>query len=545
MMNSNRKMLHITIKKIMLRRQIVSNIKKKFNEVTKQSESVEIPSKAGINQWIGLVVLAFPTLIMSMDISVLFLALPHLADDLSPSSTQMLWIVDIYGFVLAGLLITMGKVADQIGRRKLLIIGGAMFGIASILIAYSNSAEMLIVSRALLGIAGATLMPSTLSLIRHMFRDAKQRSSAISVWMMCFMIGGIIGPIVGGLMLEWFWWGSVFLLGIPFMLLLLVTGPILLPEYKSSNAGKLDLISAIMSLLAILAIVYGIKNTAEQGAQLSFILIIAAGLLISWMFVHRQNQVTEPLIDLKLFRTPAFSGALFILLFGLLTISGLNLYIAQYLQLVKGLSPMEAGLWLVPFAAGIIFSSIVASLIARRIAPAYVIGTGLVISSIGLLLLTQIESTSGMTPLIIGSIIFAIGISPLTVLGTDVIVGSAPPEKAGSASAISETSSELGAALGIAIMGSIATAVYKQHVSEFLPDGISPSAAEATEESLVTALEVAGSLPEGTANKLLNITKEAFTNGINTIAAISAALVILLAIFTVIMLRHVQPSGKE
>ncbi|WP_152658230.1 MFS transporter [Oceanobacillus sp. CFH 90083] len=523
----------------------MNNNKKKMKAEKKQKESVKIPSKAGMKQWIGLAVLALPTLIMTMDISVLFLALPHLAADLAPSSTQMLWIVDIYGFVLAGFLVIMGKLADRIGRRKLLMIGATLFGIASILVAYSNSAEMLIVSRALLGIAGATLMPSTLSLIRHMFQDAKQRSSAISVWMMCFVVGSVIGPIVGGLMLEWFWWGSVFLLGVPFMLLLLVTGPVLLPEYKDLKSEKLDLISAVMSLLAILAIVYGIKNIAEQGFQVSLVLIIAAGLLIGWAFVHRQNRMDDPLIDMRLFRTPAFSGALCILLLGLLTISGLNLYIAQYLQLVQALSPLIAGLWLVPFAAGVIIGSIAAPLIARRISPAYVIGISLVIASAGLLFLTQVEPTSGLTILIVGSVIFAIGISPLTVLGTDLIVGSAPPEKAGSASAISETSAELGAALGIAIMGSIATAVYQRQVSGSLPADVSSSAAEATEESLVGALEVTDSVPADTANKLLTLAQEAFTNGINTIAAVSAVLVILLAIFSVIMLRHVRPSGEE
>lgn len=510
-----------------------------------KTKSVEAPSKAGIRQWLGLAVLALPTLIMAMDITVLFLALPHLAADLAPSNTQMLWIVDIYGFVLAGFLVIMGKLADRIGRRKLLLIGATVFGITSILVAYSNSAEMLIVTRALLGFAGATLMPSTLSLIRHMFQDARERSSAISVWMMCFVVGSIIGPIVGGLMLEWFWWGSVFLLGVPFMLLLLVTGPILLPEYKDSNAGRIDLISAVMFLLAILAVVYGIKNIAEQGLQVSLVSTIAAGLFIGWGFVRRQNRMADPLIDMKLFRTPAFSGALCILLIGLLTIGGLNLYVAQYLQLVQELSPLNAGLWLLPFAIGVIISSAAAPLIARRISPAYVIASGLVIACVGLLFITQVESTSGLTVLIVGSVIFAIGISPLTVLGTDLIVGSAPPEKAGSASAISETSAELGSALGIAIMGSIATAVYQRQISSFLPEDLSSSMAEAAGESLVGALEVTEQLPAGAANGLIISAQEAFTSGLNAIAVTCSVLVMLLSVFTIIMLRNVRPSNEN
>ncbi|TNJ63663.1 MFS transporter [Paenibacillus hemerocallicola] len=255
-----------------------------------------VPSRAGRREWIGLAVLALPTLLLSLDMSVLYLAMPQLAEDLAPSSTQFLWIMDIYGFLIAGFLVTMGTLGDRIGRRKLLMIGAAAFGIASMLAAYSSSAEMLIVNRALLGIAGATLMPSTLALISNMFKDPGQRGIAISVWMSCFMVGVAIGPLIGGLLLEQFWWGSVFLLGVPIMLLLLIAAPLLLPEYRDSKAEKMDLASVGLFLAAILPIVYGLKEFAKAGALewQPVALLLFGGLVAVW-FVRRQQTLTSPL----------------------------------------------------------------------------------------------------------------------------------------------------------------------------------------------------------------------------------------------------------
>ncbi len=216
---------------------------------------------AGRREWIGLAVLALPTLLASLDMSVLFLALPHLSADLGANSSQQLWILDIYGFMLAGFLVTMGTLGDRIGRRRLLMFGATAFGLASIVAAWSTSAEMLILARAALGIAGATLMPSTLALIRNMFHDARQRGVAIAVWMSCFMVGTAIGPLIGGVMLSMFWWGSVFLLAVPVMVILLVAAPTLLPEYRDAAAGRVDLTSVVLSLAAILPVIYGLKES--------------------------------------------------------------------------------------------------------------------------------------------------------------------------------------------------------------------------------------------------------------------------------------------
>ena len=216
-------------------------------------------------EWIGLAVLALPTLLLSVDVSVLFLALPKLSAALGADAIEQLWILDIYSFLLAGLLITMGNVGDRIGRRKLLLIGGAGFAAASVLAAFSTTPEMLIASRALLGIAGATLAPSTMALIRNMFQDPRQMGIAIGVWFTCFMGGMLVGPIIGGVLLEHFWWGSAFLLGVPVMLLLLVLGPRFLPEYKAAEPGRIDPLSVALSLVAVLLVIWGLKELARSG----------------------------------------------------------------------------------------------------------------------------------------------------------------------------------------------------------------------------------------------------------------------------------------
>jgi MFS transporter, DHA2 family, multidrug resistance protein len=506
--------------------------------------SADEAPKASRREWIGLAVIALPCLLYSMDLTVLELAVPKLSADLEPTSSQLLWIMDIYGFLLAGFLITMGTLGDRIGRRQLLLIGAAAFGVASVLAAFSRSAEMLIAARALLGIAAATLAPSTLSLIRNMFLDPDQRAFAIGVWATSFAAGAAIGPLAGGVLLEYFWWGSVFLVAVPVMALLLVLGPLLLPEFRDPEAGGLDLRSAALSLISVLAVIYGLKQFAAYGLEWLPVACILVGLAVGTVFVRRQRILSDPLIDLRLFQTPVFSASLAAFLLSIFVIAGIFFFIAQYLQLVLGLSPLVAGLWTLPSAGGLIAGSMLAPLVARRFCPAYVMAAGLALSAVGFGVVAQIVAESGLAFLVAGSVIFSLGAAPVGTLATDIIVGSAPPEKAGAASGISETSAEFGGALGIAVLGSIGTAVYRSEVANSLPENVPPDAAEAARDTLGGAVAVSDELPDQVSAGLLDAVREAFTQALQLTAITSAALALAMAILAVALLRDV-PTGSE
>jgi MFS transporter, DHA2 family, multidrug resistance protein len=506
----------------------------------------ESDSLAGRREWIGLAVLALACVVYAMDLTVLHLAVPSLSEDLKPTSAQLLWIVDIYGFMVAGALITMGTLGDRIGRRKLLLIGAVAFGLASLLAAFSTSAEMLIASRALLGIAGATIAPSTLSLIRNMFHDPGQRRFAIGVWIMAYSLGGAIGPLLGGALLEFFWWGSVFLLGVPVMALLLVLGPFLLPEYKDPGAGRIDLPSAALSLVAVLAVVYGLKQIAQDGLEWLPVAAIAAGIVFGVAFVRRQTRLADPLIDLQLFRVRAFSGSLAVYTLGILILFGAFLFIFQYLQLVADLSPFRAGLWTLPSFLSFIAGSMLAPVIVKRVRPAYVMAAGLAIGAVGFAVLTQVRSDGDLAVLVTASVVFSLGLAPLFTLANDLILATAPPERAGGASAISETGAELGGALSIAILGTLGTAVYRNQVTDEVPAAVPPEQAETARDTLGGATAGAEALPESVAADLLEVAREAFTLGLQVSALASAVLAAVTAVVAAVVLRHVRlPTESE
>jgi MFS transporter, DHA2 family, multidrug resistance protein len=497
--------------------------------------------RAGRREWIGLAVIALPCMLYSMDLTVLNLAVPSLSADLQPSSAQLLWIVDIYGFLVAGSLITMGTLGDRIGRRKLLLIGAAAFGIASVMAAFSTSVAMLIAARALQGVAAATLAPSTLSLIRNMFLDQAQRTVAISVWIMSYSVGAAIGPLIGGVLLEHFWWGSVFLINVPVMLLLLVVGPALLPEFRDPDAGRLDPVSAVLSLAAVLAVIYGLKRIAEGGLGWIAALSIVAGVVVGVAFLRRQGRMADPLIDLKLFRIPAFSAALAVNILGFLTAFASFLFIAQFLQSVLGLSPLQAGLWGLPSALSFIAGSTFTPMIVRRFRPAYVIAGGMAVSAVGFALLALTDDVaSPLAMLVAGSIVFSLGLTPVVTLTTDIVLSAAPKERAGAAAALSETSSEFGGALGIAVMGSIATAIYRGEIASTLPAAVPAEAAEVARGTIGGAISVAGRLPDALGAELLGAAREAFVQAFGTTAAISAVIAIGVAILAAALLRHVE-----
>jgi MFS transporter, DHA2 family, multidrug resistance protein len=454
-------------------------------------------------EWIGLAVIALPCLLYAMDLTVLTLAIPSLTEDLHPSATELLWIVDIYGFFVAGLLITMGTLGDRIGRRRLLLIGAAAFGAASVLAAFATTPEMLIGARAILGVAGATLAPSTLSLIRGMFENPHQRTVAISIWVASFSAGAAIGPLVGGVMLEHLWWGSVFLLAVPVMAALLILGPRLLPEHRDPDAGRLDLVSVALSLGAVLGVVYGVKNTTPAPAL--------AGAALGVAFVRRQRRLADPLIDLELFARPGFAPALGANLLGFAVVFGLDVFIAQYLQLVLGYSPMQAGLLSMPAALAFVVGSQLTPPLSARMRPGPLMLGGLALALAGAAIVTQVDASGGPAVVVTGVVVLSLGFAPLFTLAADVAIGAAPPERAGAASGISETSSELGGALGLALLGVIGTAVYR-------------SGAPGS-ETLADAARLAPA-------------REAFTDALQVTATVSGALIVAAALLVVTMLRR-------
>jgi DHA2 family multidrug resistance protein-like MFS transporter len=418
-----------------------------------------VPAVAGPRQWLGLAVLALPTLLLAMDVTVLYLAVPQLAVELGLSATELLWVTDIYGFMIAGCLVAMGALGDRIGRRRLLIIGAVAFAVASVAAAYAANTGMLIAARGLMGVAGATLMPSTQALISSMFPDERQRGTAIGIWAACMSGGVALGPLLGGALLGWFWWGSVFLIAVPVMALLVVAAPVVLPEFREPNPPGVDLPSVALSLVAMLSIVYGIKQFAGGGAPLPALAAVGIGVVAAGLFWRRQRRLAEPLVDVALFRTPAFSAAIVMLVLGLAAVAGVYLLVTLYLQQVAGLSALAAGLWLVLPAAAMTLTSVLAPRLAQHWSAGTTIGVALAVSVMGYVILTQVPATSGLAPLMAGIVVVYLGQGPMMALGTDLIVGSVPRRKAGAAAALSETGTELGLALGVALLGSLATAV--------------------------------------------------------------------------------------
>ncbi|GAA3234045.1 MFS transporter [Dactylosporangium siamense] len=486
-------------------------------------------------KWLGLAVLALPALLLAIDLSVLSLALPRLSEDLSATSTEQLWISDIYGFLVSGFLITAGRLGDRIGRRKLLFIGAFGFAVASALAAFSTTVWMLIAARALMGVAGATLAPSTLALISNIFTDTKQRAVGVAVYVSCFMGGAAFGPVVGGLMLQSFWWGSVFLLGVPVMVLLLAAGPFLLPEFRDENASTLDPLSVVLSLGAVLPIIYGIKESVRTGLSVVPILSIVVGVVLGALFIRRQSRLTDPLLDLTLFRKPAFSAALVVLLFAVGTQGGVMLLTNLDLQVVQGLSPLSAGLWGIAPAMGMVVGSMAAPALAQKVQPGTVITAGLIIAAVGYATMTQ-TPVNGLGLLIGGATVVFFGIGLVGALANNVVLGAVPPERAGSAAAIVQTSGDLGIALGIAVLGSVGTGWYARQLTA--GGDVPAEALDKARASITDAAVVAGSLPDPAGRTLMEAARVAFTDGLHLTALVSAVLVLGLAVLAVLALRE-------
>ncbi|MFD0560386.1 DHA2 family multidrug resistance protein-like MFS transporter [Stackebrandtia endophytica] len=481
--------------------------------------------RAGAAEWAGLTLLALPTVLLGLDVTVLYLVLPSMSADLNPSPTQELWIMDVYGFLIAGLLITMGTLGDRIGRRRLLVIGVVAFAGASVFAAVAPTAGLLILARALLGVAGATLMPSTLSLISNMFHQPQQRAVAIGIWATMFALGMVAGPVVGGALVDAFWWGAAFLVAVPIAVIVVAGAKALLPEHSDPEPGRLDLVSVALSLATILPIVYAIKHVAADGIDPVSAVLAVVGVVAGVVFTRRQRRLPAPLLDVTLFGDRAFSAALAVLLIGLVGVGGTMYLVTQYLQLVEGMTPFTAGLWMGPPALAMFVAAVGAPLIARRVPPGLVMAATLTLS-IGGYALLAVAGVGDTTAVVFGFALVYLGLGAIAALGTDMVVGAAPATKSGSAAAMSEAVQELGVAVGVAVLGSLTSVVYAAHMGT--SDGLS---------AVVAADEVPG--------RVVEAARGAFTTGVNVAATVAGIAILAAVVLCLTVLTRVRPLGES
>ena len=499
--------------------------------------------RAGAKQWWGLAILVIPSTLLFMMLTILFLAAPNLAADLNPTSTQLLWILDIYGFVMAGFLVAMGVLGDRVGKRLLMVIGAILFAAVSVAAALTTIPELMIVWRAVLGLAAAMMVPATIGLIFVLFADAKQRGVAIGVWAGGISAGVALGPLLSGLLLEGFGWQATFLVAVPIMALVAIGAPLLVPEHRDPSA-RIDLFSALLLVGGLLAIIYGIKRFAAQEPAWPSVGLLAAGALIGLWFVLRQLRAEQPLLDVRLFANRTVSGALAVFLLSAAALGGVYSLFTQYLQQVQGLSPLQAGLSILPAAAVLIVVSTLSPVLARKFRPGNVIAIGLLTQVVGYVLFTQLDAGTGLALVIASFVITYPGVAPSMALTTDLVVSSVPPEKTGGASGLATTANDLGISLGVAVIGSVGIATYRNSVDGSLPEGLSPEVTAAASDSIDGALAAAAELPGTLGDQLVSAAQAAFSSGLNMAAVISAVIAGVAAIIAATRLRHIRPTGE-
>ncbi|WP_419865911.1 MFS transporter [Microbacterium oleivorans] len=511
------------------------------------TEEIRTAEAAGTRQgwrgWAALAVLMLPVLLVSVDNTVLSFALPEIARDLTPTSAQQLWLIDVYPLVLAGLLVTMGSLGDRFGRRRMLMIGAIGFAAVSALAAFAPSAELLIAARATMGLFGAMLMPSTMSLLRSIFTDRDQRRLAIAVWASMFSAGSALGPIVGGVLLEHFAWGSVFLLAVPVLIPLLVLAPVLVPESRDPHPGRIDPVSIVLSMATMVPVVYAIKEVAVHGPGPLPLVLALVGLAFGWIFVRRQLRSESPMLDMRLFRRGAFTGALLVNLLSVVALVGFLYFVTQHLQLIVGLSPLQAGLALVPGLALMIVSGLAVVPVSRRVSPRVVVPVALALSVAAYVVIAVSTDAAALGILIAAFALLGIGIGAAETVSNELILATAPPAKAGAASAVSETAYELGAVLGTAVLGGILTALYRAGL--VLPDGVPAGAAAAARETLGGAVTVADGLPGAMGDRVVEAAASAFDAGVGVTSIIGAVLVVCAAVIAATTLKGTRTPRVE
>ena len=491
--------------------------------------------RAGPREWTALAVLMLPVLMVSVDNTVLSFALPAISVDLRPSGTQLLWIVDLYAIMLAGLLIAMGSIGDRFGRRRLLVIGTVGFGAASLLAAYSQSAEMLLAARALQGIFGATLMPSTLSLIRNVFHDPRDRRLAIASWAAMFSGGAALGPVLGGWLLGHASWGSVFLINVPIIVVLIPLAMALLPESRDPAPGPLDPFAIVLSLGAMLPLVFGIKNVAEHGLTDLTLTAFAIGTVAAWAFVHRLRTSASPMIDLTLFRNRVFTGAIIANLLSLMGLTGFLFLGAQLLQLVLGLTAMDAAMVLLPGLVATVVAGFVAVRLVNVVSIRSLVTASFVASATGYAI-TALTETPTVVSVAVAFAVMGVGIGMAETLTNDVMLSSVPSSKAGAASAISETAYEIGAVLGTAVLGTVLTSTYRSHLT--YPAVLQWGERDGSFETLGGTMELSKYYPNVLGEELRESARAAFDLGVQYTSAAAIIIALMAAVVSWRTLKH-------
>ncbi len=498
---------------------------------------------AGANRWVVLVVLCASLLLVAVDATVLHVAVPAVTEDLRPGAVELLWIVDAYPLVCASLLILFGTLGDRVGRRRVLLLGYALFGVASGMAALADNAQVLILARALLGVGGAMIMPATLSILRQVFPDRRERALAIGLWSAVAAVGAAVGPLLGGFLLEHFWWGSVFLVNIPLMLVSLPVGRMLLPESKGEGDGPWDVAGALLAAAGLFALVLGVKRLGGHSVTAVWTLLpllLGAGLLAA--FVRRQRRRTHPLVDLRMFARPAFSTSVGCIVLAMLALVGLELIAAQYLQLVLGLSPLETGLRLLPLTVAAMAAGLAGARMLRRFGPRRMVGAGFCLTAGAVVLLTAMGGHDNAPLLLTGFVLLGFGLETTLFGAYDSMLSEAPPEQAGGAAAIGETSYQLGAGIGIALLGSVMNAAYAPGLTGV--PGVPTTASAAAEHSLGEAYEVAAQLGGPAGEALRHAARHSFVHGLHVTLLVSAGLLLLGAVMALRLPRAMQCEAE-
>jgi MFS transporter, DHA2 family, multidrug resistance protein len=450
-------------------------------------------------RWVALGVLCTSLLVIVVDNTIVNVALPTLARELDADVSQLQWVVDAYTLVFAGLLLLAGALGDRYGRRRTLLAGLGLFALASLGAAYAGDVQMLIAARAVMGAGAAFIMPATLSLLVSVFTDERERALAVGLWAATAGLGVALGPVLGGLLLDHFWWGSAFLIDVPVMIVLLIVGPLLLPEYRNEQAGRIDIASVVLSLAAILPAIHGLKQLASHGADWPAFAALTLGAICGWIFVRRQQGLENPLVDVRLFSRREFSVTLGSMMAYSMLTGGVMVFVTQYFQLVEGMEPLAAGLALVPGMITMAVAFQVAPRLSRWVRPGLLIPGGIAVTVIGVAVMTQATSTG---VLVVAFAVECIGAAPLLTVGTNLVLASAPPAKVGAAGALMQTANELGYPLGIAVLGSVVTATYRGQMdgngggslSEAIHNGADPAVLGAARAAFTSGFHLAAGI---------------------------------------------------